>query len=475
MIMKTRCPYCQTTFKVTPELLAVAAGNVRCGQCEHVFNGNDYLQTEAAPATENNDDFADELAQLDTAFGSLESSLADFETSLDNLEKQDTFLNSPTQTLETTTQTAAAPAPLHVAPVIVKPSAKATPASEAASSPVYDFSRFDQPVPKPVAAPEPERQTTATDILQAQRDQLLNAQRAQKQNPQNQAQIDIELPPISLDDDVTSPSATKTATSKPQNRNIDDIISSYMQAEPQLTTETQEEELDFGQLIDPDKATGNVDFDESLTPSISAAADRKTRKKAAKPKQEPIELTLLNAKSAESEAVAEPIHPIGSGILAQSPLANRRQKAAKASKWWALIAMALALSLILQIAYVMRYRLVQSELGLQLIASCAQFRVCQLKNNKEFELLSRQLKSTAHNKQVLNLKVVFRNNAKYAQRPPTIVISMSDRNGVQIGYYALKPEEYWQKTLIAPQESVNLNVDFADIRKKSLGFEISLI
>ncbi len=47
--MKTRCPDCQTFFRVTPEQLKARAGKVRCGQCQTVFNALDHLQEEVEP------------------------------------------------------------------------------------------------------------------------------------------------------------------------------------------------------------------------------------------------------------------------------------------------------------------------------------------------------------------------------------------------------------------------------------------
>lgn len=41
--MKTLCPECQTTFRVTPDQLKARAGKVRCGQCQTVFNALDSL------------------------------------------------------------------------------------------------------------------------------------------------------------------------------------------------------------------------------------------------------------------------------------------------------------------------------------------------------------------------------------------------------------------------------------------------
>lgn len=36
----TRCPACKTVFRVTVQQLAIRAGQVRCGQCQTVFDGN---------------------------------------------------------------------------------------------------------------------------------------------------------------------------------------------------------------------------------------------------------------------------------------------------------------------------------------------------------------------------------------------------------------------------------------------------
>jgi predicted Zn finger-like uncharacterized protein len=62
--MLTRCPACETTFRITPEQLKARQGRVRCGHCQHVFNALDTLIEEvvatmpavaiaSAPATES--------------------------------------------------------------------------------------------------------------------------------------------------------------------------------------------------------------------------------------------------------------------------------------------------------------------------------------------------------------------------------------------------------------------------------------
>ena len=46
MSLVTRCPRCQTLFRVTPIHLQAASGQVRCGRCMHVFDGFGALTAE---------------------------------------------------------------------------------------------------------------------------------------------------------------------------------------------------------------------------------------------------------------------------------------------------------------------------------------------------------------------------------------------------------------------------------------------
>ena len=46
--MLTQCPNCQTTFRVTTEILRVADGQVRCGRCQTQFDALERLIDEKA-------------------------------------------------------------------------------------------------------------------------------------------------------------------------------------------------------------------------------------------------------------------------------------------------------------------------------------------------------------------------------------------------------------------------------------------
>lgn len=43
MALATRCPHCQTTFRVAHDQLKLRAGLVRCGACKQIFNGIEHL------------------------------------------------------------------------------------------------------------------------------------------------------------------------------------------------------------------------------------------------------------------------------------------------------------------------------------------------------------------------------------------------------------------------------------------------
>jgi predicted Zn finger-like uncharacterized protein len=49
----TRCPHCETAFRVQPSHLVVAGGEVRCGQCHEIFNALQHQLTEL-PEEEGN-------------------------------------------------------------------------------------------------------------------------------------------------------------------------------------------------------------------------------------------------------------------------------------------------------------------------------------------------------------------------------------------------------------------------------------
>ncbi|MFN5445166.1 MAG: zinc-ribbon and DUF3426 domain-containing protein [bacterium] len=50
-MLVTRCPHCQTRFRVTPSQLELREGMVRCGACRELFNGHEQLESSADQST----------------------------------------------------------------------------------------------------------------------------------------------------------------------------------------------------------------------------------------------------------------------------------------------------------------------------------------------------------------------------------------------------------------------------------------
>ena len=43
MLLATRCPFCETVFRLQPEQLTLRRGLVRCGHCKEVFDASSSL------------------------------------------------------------------------------------------------------------------------------------------------------------------------------------------------------------------------------------------------------------------------------------------------------------------------------------------------------------------------------------------------------------------------------------------------
>ena len=62
MALATKCPHCQTTFRVVNDQLKLRAGLVRCGHCKEIFNGIEHLLPPAS--SEAASDEAPDQAQV---------------------------------------------------------------------------------------------------------------------------------------------------------------------------------------------------------------------------------------------------------------------------------------------------------------------------------------------------------------------------------------------------------------------------
>lgn len=94
-IQSTRCPHCQTAFRVTPEQLAVAKGAVRCGSCLEVFNALEHpLHSPRAERTEPpaRPQRQPDTTELASGFEAVDDPGVDHEFSAAADHTEDTFL-----------------------------------------------------------------------------------------------------------------------------------------------------------------------------------------------------------------------------------------------------------------------------------------------------------------------------------------------------------------------------------------------
>jgi predicted Zn finger-like uncharacterized protein len=92
MALATTCPQCKTSFKVVPDQLKLRRGLVRCGMCQHVFSGIDYISQVLPAATTSKN------ASIP------KSTPASADTDTDNEENLNTAFFIPDTVLAPTTQ-----------------------------------------------------------------------------------------------------------------------------------------------------------------------------------------------------------------------------------------------------------------------------------------------------------------------------------------------------------------------------------
>lgn len=70
MALATKCPHCQTTFRVAHDQLKLRAGLVRCGHCKEIFNGIEHLLPPERPASTASTPLPAQSSTVETAVDS---------------------------------------------------------------------------------------------------------------------------------------------------------------------------------------------------------------------------------------------------------------------------------------------------------------------------------------------------------------------------------------------------------------------
>lgn len=147
---------------------------------------------------------------------------------------------------------------------------------------------------------------------------------------------------------------------------------------------------------------------------------------------------------------------------------------------WAM-AGALALLLALQIVLSQREALAGSAQWRPLIAGLCGVLQCDLppwRDPSAFAMLHRSVQPRPDRPGVLRVDASFRNDARWAQSWPTILLTLSDMDGRRVGQRAFQPREYLGQDAvgqIAPGQSATLQLDVVEPSQRVVAFTFDFL
>ena len=142
---------------------------------------------------------------------------------------------------------------------------------------------------------------------------------------------------------------------------------------------------------------------------------------------------------------------------------------------WLLVA-ALGLLLLAQLLFAQRAELAADARWRPLVAGACALVRCEIPAWREpaaFTMLQRSVQPKAGTRGVLRVSASFRNDARWEQPWPTVVLTLSDMDGRQVGRRAFAPAEYRDGRDdggIAPGQSATLQLDVVEPARQVVAF-----
>ncbi|HJW47208.1 MAG TPA: DUF3426 domain-containing protein [Lysobacter sp.] len=131
-------------------------------------------------------------------------------------------------------------------------------------------------------------------------------------------------------------------------------------------------------------------------------------------------------------------------------------------RWWLIVA-ALVLLLVSQMLLAQRNELAATARWRPLVSGLCGVLQCDVPAWREpaaFTMLQRSVQPKPGATGVLHVNASFRNDARWPQPWPTVLLTLSDMDGRQVGLRAFKPGEYRAKGgYIAPGQSTTIQLD----------------
>jgi hypothetical protein len=190
------------------------------------------------------------------------------------------------------------------------------------------------------------------------------------------------------------------------------------------------------------------------------------------------------AAHAAAEAVGEPAdaaaaHDPGTPSFATNrPLTRRSVPASR--RWpWAVALPALALLLALQLLLSQRMELAQDARWRPLLTRTCGLLGCDVpawREPRAFAMLARNVRPDGARPGVLHVSTSLRNDARWAQPLPVVVLSLSDLDGRVLAARAVTPREYGRMPtlLVRPGDSIDIAFDVREPSPRVVSFDFQL-
>lgn len=405
MALATRCPHCQTTFKVAQDQLKLRSGLVRCGTCKQVFNGIEHLVSPDIPAP--------------------------------------VFATTPVATPAKIPDTALPPSPppsVTPSPAILDITVVASAKPEPAK-PSVDFVSLDEPplnFPSLTGAPQMPPSVPAGKPAEA------SPPKASVASTIPAAPV---LPTIPAPAPVTAePAPPPEPTAVPPSPPMKAEVPPEPPSEPPKTPE-------------PEPAPQTVAFagpetdEPAPSPPPPAAEEAPKTGTESKPEQEPGTPTNteeLSLAEAETGMEAEPEEPHQDEEIDEPDFvvrSRKRQRRARIARiFMACASVVLLLALTLQGAFAFRNQLAawfpQTKPWLAQLCAVAG---CQVRLPAQIEMVtieSNELQALAADKHTFTLSLLLRNHSTVTQAWPHIELTLNDANESALARRVLLPRDY---------------------------------
>ncbi len=491
----TRCPQCNTAFRVTPNQLAVADGVVRCGSCLAVFKAVDYEanKKEDLPATPVATDTPSNNGLQTSAL-----SFEDDETETNNQDDEELFTDNDEESALTLNE--------DIYDLDVDNRSKKTSLFDRKIKPITQHTResADESWALDMLAElEDEEEFEAQQIIRKPQPDSIQAKNSHEElkAEEDEFELDIDLDP------KLEPRIEPKIEQSPLEESINSEISSEINLEPDSELELEfdsepEYELEYNEQPNPDddypdytndnkvsSSDSTIDgmealyFDEDeYTPSDidkkSKNQDRDSAESSTHISDEEIENAMHSRTSYVDDA---------KGYLANiepAPVEMDWYGSESTQRWlWFGGAVLMALLLLTQIAIFRFDTLSKNTSYRPLYMTACEIIGCKLPNlvdTQKIRTTNLVVRSHPGQQNALVIDAILINNAQFQQPYPALRLEFSDLNNKPIASRSLQPSEYLRgelagATQMPANQPVQLSLAIVDPGASAVNYQLTVI